>query len=135
MSKPQSAGPIKSGSARIFWGLGAVPAVAVAGLGDAAAAWGELEEINGVKENVRIAAASGAKALLGNKITDIAVEDMNCAQSAAEGASLGVFTYQGQKAEAKKSPLAKLSLADGADGADAWRSGLVLGSAQNFSRT
>lgn len=51
-----SAGPIRGGSTRIFWGLGSYPAVAVAGLGDASV-WSELEEINGVKENVRIAAA------------------------------------------------------------------------------
>ena len=51
------AGPIKSGSSRIFWGLGNYPAVAVAGLGDPTGAWNELEEINGAKENVRIAAA------------------------------------------------------------------------------
>lgn len=84
---------------------------------------------------MRIAAASGAKALLGNKIVDIALDDLNCAKSAAEGAALGVFTYQDQKAEAKRLPTAKLSLADGADGADAWGRGMVLANAQNFSRT
>lgn len=51
-----SGGPIKGGSSRIFWGIGQYPAVAVAGLGDASS-WSELDEINGVKENVRIAAA------------------------------------------------------------------------------
>lgn len=94
-----------------------------------------MEEINGVKENVRIAAACGAKALLGQKIVDIAVEDLNCAQSAAEGAVLGSFTYQGQKAEAKRSPMAKLRLADGADGEAAWQNGFILGNSQNFART
>lgn len=52
-----SAGPIGAGSSRIFWGLGPYPAVAVAGLGDSSV-FTELEEINGVKENVRNAAAS-----------------------------------------------------------------------------
>lgn len=51
-----SGGPIKGGSSRIFWGIGPFPAVAVAGLGDASS-WSELDEINGVKENVRVAAA------------------------------------------------------------------------------
>lgn len=77
----------------------------------------------------------GAKALLSNKITDISVDDLNCAKSAAEGATLGVFTYQDQKLEAKKLPNATLSLADGADGLDAWRTGQILASSQNFSRT
>lgn len=49
-------GPIKGGSSRLFWGIGQFPAVAVAGLGDASS-WSELDEINGVKENIRIAAA------------------------------------------------------------------------------
>lgn len=49
-------GPIKGGSSRIFWGVGPYPAVAVTGLGDAST-WNELDEINGAKENVRIAAA------------------------------------------------------------------------------
>lgn len=73
--------------------------------------------------------------MLSNKITDISVDDLNCAKSAAEGATLGVFTYQDQKLESKKSPIAKLSLAEGADGADAWRTGQVLANSQNFSRT
>lgn len=57
------AGPIKCGSSRIFWGVGSFPAVAVAGLGDATS-WSELDEINGIKENVRIAAA-------GNNVTNV----------------------------------------------------------------
>lgn len=73
--------------------------------------------------------------MLSNKITDISVDDLNCAKSAAEGATLGVFTYQDQKLDSKKLPIAKLSLADGAEGLDAWRAGQVLASSQNFSRT
>lgn len=73
--------------------------------------------------------------MLAYKITDISVDDLNCAKSAAEGATLGVFTYQDQKEESKKAPTAKLSLADGADGLDAWRTGQVLANSQNFART
>lgn len=51
-----SAGPIASGSSRILWGLGKHDAVAVAGLGKSSD-WDELENINGKRENVRIAAA------------------------------------------------------------------------------
>lgn len=158
-----SAGPIKSGSSRIFWGLGPYPAVAVAGLGDATATgWCDLEEINGIRENVRIAAASnvtinfsigklvfffylywsnyfpdGAKALLGQKITNIDVESLGCAKSAAEGAVLGVFTYQGQKCADKKSPVATVCLAPDveSDCGSQWIEGSVLANAQNWSRT
>ncbi|KAG4074890.1 hypothetical protein HA402_009315 [Bradysia odoriphaga] len=127
-------GPIKGGSSRVFWGIGPFPAVAVAGLGDAAS-WSELDEINGVKENVRIAAAAGTKALLSEKITNISVEDLNCAKSAAEGAVLGSFKYQGQKSPTKRSPTATISLADGANGLNEWNAGFVLANTQNWSRT
>lgn len=77
----------------------------------------------------------GAKALLGNKITNIHVEDLECAKSAAEGSVLGVFTYQGQKSVDKRSPTATVSLAPGSDGAAEWARGLVLANTQNWSRT
>lgn len=77
----------------------------------------------------------GANALLANKITNIEVESLDCAKSAAEGAGLGVFTYQGQKATDKRLPTATLSLANGADGSAEWAEGTVLANAQNWART
>lgn len=79
--------------------------------------------------------AAGAKALLSEKVTNIFVEDLNCAQSAAEGAVLGVFKYQGQKSQSKRSPTATVALADGANGANDWNTGFVLANTQNWSRT
>lgn len=55
-----SGGPISSGSHRILWGIGKHDAVAVAGLG-CSSDWDELDNINGKKENIRIAAAGIAK--------------------------------------------------------------------------
>lgn len=52
-----SGGPIGSGSQRTFWGVGEYTAVSVTGLGNAKEDWDSLEEIDGEKENVRIAAA------------------------------------------------------------------------------
>lgn len=52
-----SGGPISVGSQRTFWGIGNHAAVSVVGLGDAKSDWDELEKIDGVKENVRIAVA------------------------------------------------------------------------------
>lgn len=78
---------------------------------------------------------AGAKALLSEKVTNIFVEDLNCAQSAAEGATLGVFKYQGQKSQSKRSPTATVNLADGANGASEWNTGFILANTQNWSRT
>ena len=77
---------------------------------------------------------AGAKALLAQKITEIHVEDLNNAKSAAEGAVLGVFKYEGQKSADKKSPIANISLAEGAGGATEWNEGLVLANSQNWAR-
>lgn len=52
-----SGGPISCGSQRTFWGIGNHAAVAVVGLGDAKKDWDDLEKIDGVKENIRIAVA------------------------------------------------------------------------------
>lgn len=52
-----SCGPIPGGSQRTLWGVGNHAAISVVGLGDAKSDWDDLEKIDGVKENVRIAAA------------------------------------------------------------------------------
>jgi cytosol aminopeptidase len=129
-----SAGPIKNGQARIFWNMGEFPAVVVSGLGDATK-WDACDEINGTKENVRIASSAGTKALMGLKFDKVVVEDLGCARSAAEGAGLGAFKFQALKAADKQAKYPSLSLAEGAAGAEQFRKGLVLASAQNWART
>lgn len=59
---------------------------------------------------------------------------MECAQSAAEGAHLGVYKYQASKTADKRSPEAELQLADGADGKNEWALGVTLANSQNWSR-
>lgn len=77
--------------------------------------------------------------MLGQKITNIDVESLGCAKSAAEGAVLGCFTYQGQKNVEKQVPLATVCLApdDNGDGCSStqWTEGSVLANTQNWSRT
>lgn len=52
-----SGGPVSGGSQRTIWGVGNHAVVSVVGLGDGKSDWDELEKIDGVKENIRIAAA------------------------------------------------------------------------------
>lgn len=59
---------------------------------------------------------------------------MECAQSAAEGANLGLYKYQASKAADKRSPEATVRLAEGASGKDAWVLGSSLASSQNWAR-
>ncbi|XP_058445653.1 cytosol aminopeptidase-like isoform X2 [Malaya genurostris] len=126
-------GPIKCGQARIYWDLGKYPAVAVAGLGDASK-WDELDEINGTKENVRIAASTGVKALSACKIGRVEVEDFGNAQAAAEGSLLVNYKFQEFKCKEKQSPLSCISLAENADGSEEWGRGLIVANAQNWAR-
>lgn len=128
-----SCGPIKCGQARLYWDLGKYPAVAVAGLGDASK-WDELDEINGAKENVRIAASAGVRALAGCKIGRVEVEDLEDAQAAAEGALLANYKFQPYKCKDKQTSLPEVSLAEQAEGAVEWERGWILGGAQNWAR-
>lgn len=77
---------------------------------------------------------AGAKSLLSNKVTDIEVEDLGCAQSAAEGATLGLYKYQASKAADKRSPEGNVRLAEGASGQNEWVAGSTLAKSQNWAR-
>lgn len=78
--------------------------------------------------------SAGAKSLLSNKITDIEVEDLGCAQSAAEGATLGLYKYQASKAADKRTPEGNVRLAEGASGQGEWVAGASLANSQNWAR-
>uniref|UniRef100_A0A8W7K854 Cytosol aminopeptidase n=1 Tax=Anopheles albimanus TaxID=7167 RepID=A0A8W7K854_ANOAL len=126
-------GPVKAGQARIFWNLGQYPAVAVAGLGDASK-WDELDEIDGAKENVRIAAAAGVRALAANKLPEIVLEDLEHPQQAAEGATLANYKFQSFKSADKRTSLPSVRFAEDASGKEDWQRGVIIAEAQNFAR-
>lgn len=128
-----SCGPISSGNARIYWDLGKYPAIAVAGLGDASK-WEETDEIDGLKENVRIAAAAGVRALSACKIGNIEVEDLEDAEAAAEGALLANYKFQVYRNKEKQTSLPTVTCAENSDGCEKWEQGLILAEAQNWAR-
>ncbi len=133
----QLADKIEKGKSRICWGVsGPFPAVAVAGLtnDNDDDSDDNIECMNLRKESVRVAAAVGAKALLKENITNIFLEDFMCPQSAAEGATLGVYKYQGQKSENKRKPIPNLSLVDSENDVRKLIKGFILGSTQNWVR-
>lgn len=128
---------IEKGNSRICWGVtGPFPAVAVAGIAtnDDDDDVDNIECLNKHKESIRVAAAVGAKALLKENITNIFLEDFMCPQSAAEGATLGVYKYQGQKTFRKRKPVPSLSLVESESDIRKWIKGYVLGSTQNWVR-
>lgn len=127
---------IEKGKTRICWGItGPFPAVAVAGIaGNDDNSDDTIECLNTRKESIRVASAVGAKALLKENITNIFLDDFMCPQSAAEGATLGVYKYQAQKSEKKRKPVPNLSLVEGDNDIRKWVKGFVLGNSQNWVR-
>lgn len=82
----------------------------------------------------KIIPLAGANALLANKVTDIHVEDLGAAGSAAEGAYLGVYKYQQFRAAEKRKPEANISFANGAENKKEWLLGKLLAVNQNWAR-
>ena len=108
--------------------------VAVAGLGDPKS-WDVCDGLNGAKENVRIAAGAGVKALTGQKVTKVEIEDLEDVQSTAEGATLASYKFQSFKLPEKRSPETKVSLVEDSGACkDAWRRGEIVAQSQNWSR-
>lgn len=137
LSQIQLADQIGKGKSRICWGIsGPFPVVAVSGIktADEDEDDDNMECLNTTKENIRVAAAVGAKALLKENITNIFVEDFNCPQSAAEGATLGLYKYQGQKSPRKRKPIPNLSLVESENDVRKWIKGFILGNTQNWVR-
>lgn len=136
LAQIQLADKIDKGKSRICWGItGPFPAVAVTSFSsDENDPDDSVECLNTRKESVRVAAAVGAKALLKENITNIFVEDFMCPQSAAEGATLGVYKYQGQKSLKKRKPIPNLRLVDSENDVRKWVKGYILGNTQNWVR-
>ncbi|XP_077992292.1 cytosol aminopeptidase-like [Glandiceps talaboti] len=126
---------LKKGKSRVFYGLDKdYPSVAVVGLGKQSAGINELEEINESKENIRTAAAVGARQLRDVGIKHIEIDPCTDPQAAAEGASLGLFSYDELKDESKRKPKVEIALHGNQDSLDKWQKGMIVGDCQNFAR-
>ncbi|XP_015600885.1 cytosol aminopeptidase isoform X2 [Cephus cinctus] len=130
------AGPkIKKAETRVFWGLdeSEFAGIAVVGLGKPNLGINQLEELHEGKENIRIAAAAGCRALDSVEIKDITLESLGDAEAAAEGAGLTSWFYQEFKNKEKQKTLPKISLYNQED-EEAWRVGTIKALAQNWAR-
>lgn len=109
------------------------PSIAIVGLGLEGVGFNELEMIDEGMENVRAAAGIGARSLQGIGTTDIAVDGMDYAEQAAEGATLAIWVYQDLKNKKLKITMPKLTLYDSPD-SDGWTRGVFKADAQNLAR-
>jgi aminopeptidase len=77
-------------------------AVTVVGLGIEDLGFNPLENMDECKETIRVAAAVGARKLKAIGMRQIFCEGFGHTESAAEGANLAVWRYQGQRSIKKK---------------------------------
>lgn len=126
--------PPKLGEVRIFYNLEQeFASVAVVGLGKECQGYDVFEQIDEGKEAIRIAAAVGCKALQALVLQKVYVESFGHAESAAEGAALGVWLYQEKKRRENQIHIPQLELHDDCD-FTGWQIGLQKAAAQNLSR-
>jgi aminopeptidase len=85
------------------------------------------------KEGIRQGAAKGSRTLQDQYITTIFVDCMGHAESAAEGAAMGIWMFQDLKNEVKQKSIPRLELYDDCD-YTGWQIGLQKASAQNLAR-
>uniref|UniRef100_A0A674CJ91 Cytosol aminopeptidase n=2 Tax=Salmo trutta TaxID=8032 RepID=A0A674CJ91_SALTR len=83
------------------------------------------------KENIRTAIAGSCRVLQDHSLTHIEVDGCNDSQSAAEGAVLGLFTYDDLKTKKKTRVTTKLH---GSGCVSGWEKGVLYGEGQNLAR-
>uniref|UniRef100_A0A0A9XYX6 Cytosol aminopeptidase n=1 Tax=Lygus hesperus TaxID=30085 RepID=A0A0A9XYX6_LYGHE len=125
---------VKLGTARVFNGLGDFYGVAVTGLGPEKAGMNDKETLNECKENIRIAAAVGAKALQDQTVENIMVEEFTNAEAAAEGAILGLWRFEEFRNEEERETRPKVALYGEKSNKCLWMDGVIKARAQNLTR-
>jgi aminopeptidase len=124
----------KLGEARVFFNLEpSFAIVTVVGLGHEGYGYNEFEGRDEGKEAIRVAVGAGIRALSQLKIRKLCVECFGHAESAAEGAGLGLWQYQDLKNKKYRKQTPSLSLYDDND-LTGWDIGLIKASAQNMAR-
>lgn len=107
--------------------------ISVVGLGTEGIGYDSLEALDVGMENVRIAAAVGAKQLQKDGCTHIMVDPMEYTEQAAEGSALSVWLHQENKTLANRCIIPKFEVFESSD-AEAWSRGIIKGEAQNLAR-
>lgn len=123
---------LKKGKSRLFYGLHQdFPCVAVVCLGKDSEGVCGAENWDSRKENIRQAVSAGCQILQELEVNHVEVDDCGDATSAAEGAVLGLFSYDQLKSKKKTKVTPQLH---GSADLDAWKKGMVYAESQNLAR-
>ncbi|XP_053712536.1 cytosol aminopeptidase [Synchiropus splendidus] len=123
---------LKKGKSRVFYGVREdFPCVAVVGLDKKCTGVCGAENWDTRKENVRQAVSVGCRLLQDLEVKHVEVDGCGDAQSAAEGAVLGLFYYDQLKSKKKT----KVSVEPhGSADSPAWEKGVQYAEGQNLAR-
>lgn len=102
------------------------------GMGRKEATYNELENLDELKENIRVASGVGSRVLQEHGIEEIMVENFGDSEAAAEGAQLGIWQYQENKNDDDKRNEAKIDLFEG--NREQWDRGILKADSQNIAR-
>ncbi|KAJ0033554.1 hypothetical protein NQD34_000661 [Periophthalmus magnuspinnatus] len=123
---------LKKGKSRLFYGLHEdFACVAVVGLGKADSGVCGAENWDTSKENIRAAVSNGCRLLQDLEVKHVDVDGCGDAQSAAEGAVLGLFNYDQLKTKKKTKVTTQLH---GSADSTGWAKGVVYAEGQNLAR-
>ncbi|CAL1600912.1 unnamed protein product [Knipowitschia caucasica] len=123
---------LKKGKSRLFFGLHKdFPCVAVVGLGKADSGVCGAENWDAGKESIRAAVSTGCRLLQDLEVKHVEVDGCGDAQSAAEGAVLGLFNYDQLKTKKKTQVTPQLH---GSADSSGWAKGVVYAEGQNLAR-
>lgn len=126
--------PLKKAQVKIFYLIDPFfTAVACVGLGKACDGYDDYEERDEGKESIRVAMGAGCKALQEIEIHTIHVDGCGHSESAAEGASLGIWVYQELKNKLDHIYIPHLEMYHDQD-YTGWHIGLQKAAAQNLAR-
>lgn len=123
---------LKKGKSRIFYGIHEdFPCVALVGLGKANTGVCGAENWDASKENIRQAVSAGCRLLQDLEVSHAEVDGCGDAQSAAEGAALGLFHYDQLKSKKKTKVTTRLH---GSADLSGWEKGVMYAEGQNLAR-
>ncbi|XP_003972525.2 cytosol aminopeptidase [Takifugu rubripes] len=123
---------LKKGKSRVFYGIHKdFPCVAAVGLGKSNASVCGAENCDTSKENIREAVSAGCRLLQDLEVKHVEVDACGDAQSAAEGAILGLFQYDQLKAKKKNKVITQLY--ESTD-IPRWEKGVLYAEGQNLAR-
>lgn len=124
----------RSGDINVFNNIpDEIQTLCIAGLGPIDSGYNEMECIDSARENVRIAAALGCRALEKAGCQHIFVDSMHYSEQAAEASFLSMWRFEELKELHKMSSVPCIDLFDSQD-IEMWKKGILMADAQNKVR-